>query len=106
MSLQSYVVRGTQVIVLDGDYDASNAIDLQRELAVTVDGQARLVLDLSDVRYIDSSALEVLLAQAATWRARLRVVAPKSDVIRSLFELTGLATEFEVVDSVERATQP
>lgn len=52
----------TCVIAVTGELDLATAPDLSRMLDRTLDAGARVVVDLSDTVFIDSTALSVLLA--------------------------------------------
>jgi anti-sigma B factor antagonist len=85
---------GTVTVVTPrGDVDMAVAEDVRRRLMELVDrGQARLVLDLGSVMYIDSSGLGALVAAMKHARAAggdIKVCALENDV-RSLFEMTRL----------------
>src|SRR5438477_10204254 len=85
---------GTVTVVAPrGDVDLAVADDLRVRLTELVDrGRGRLVLDLGDVMYIDSSGLGALVAAMKHARAAggdVKVCALESDV-RSLFEMTRL----------------
>lgn len=83
------------VVVCDvtGDIDMLTAPQLERELmGVLADGPEVLVLDLSQVGFLASAGLAVLVAlqeRASEHGAGLRVVAAGSVVARPL-QLTGL----------------
>jgi anti-sigma B factor antagonist len=84
---------GVTLIVPRGDLDLSTADQLKRTLAQLIDhGQAKLVLDLAHVAYIDSSGLGALVAsmkQARTAGGNLRLCGLQDDV-RSILEMTRL----------------
>ncbi|MBX3470447.1 MAG: STAS domain-containing protein [Planctomycetes bacterium] len=69
-------------------------------------GVDRLVLDMGDTRYVNSSALAVLVKFAESFRERgggiaLVRVAPR---VKLVFEMLGLLVFFKFFDSVEAAT--
>jgi anti-sigma B factor antagonist len=87
-------VRGDAVVLaLHGEVDLHAAPELRERLAATIDGGAPAVLvDLSDVTFVDSTALGVLVGAMKRLRATrrpLRLVAPRPDV-RRLLEITLL----------------
>jgi anti-sigma B factor antagonist len=70
-------------------------------------GRKNIVLDLSDVAFIDSSGLSVLIsARDATQAAGgdVLLLNPTS-IVRSLIELTRLQEVFEIFGSEEHAVQ-
>ena len=75
---------------LSGELDSANAGALDASLApLTGDGSARLIFDLSGLRFMDSAGIAVLLGVAAKVAAvRLRDASP---AVRRVIELTGLS---------------
>jgi anti-sigma B factor antagonist len=81
------------VLVAHGDADLHSAPELRERLRMATEGPAQgIVVDLSDVTFIDSTSLGVLLGAVKELRAEgreLRLVVPQQDV-RRIFELTLL----------------
>ena len=68
-------------------------------------GDRKIVLNLADVDYIDSSGLGALVSSAATVRRQggdLKLVK-LSDRVDDLMEVTRLYTVFDIADSEEEA---
>jgi anti-sigma B factor antagonist len=90
---------GTAVLALHGDADLRSAGELRDRLTDVIRTDPRtVVLDLTDVTLLDSSALGVLLAALKDLRRRggqLRLVAPGAEV-RRIFEVTLLDRVFEL----------
>ncbi len=84
---------GVTLVVPRGDIDLSTADQVKRTLTQLIDGgQTKLVLDLADVSYIDSSGLGALVAtmkQARAAGGNLRLCGLQDDV-RSILEMTRL----------------
>lgn len=93
------------VVSASGDLDMSAAPGLGRVLAGVVhDGARHVVVDLSDVGFVDSSGLAVLIRYRKLINAQagqIRVVAPPN--VRRLFEITGMVEPLAVCDSLEAA---
>jgi anti-sigma B factor antagonist len=89
------VTQAGQIAVVgpQGDLDMAVADELKRVLAGLIDkGQSRVVMDLSQVGYIDSSGMGVLVASMKQARAAggdVRLCALQADV-RAIFEMTRL----------------
>src|SRR3970282_169916 len=81
------------VVGPQGDLDMAVADEVKRVLAGLIDkGQSRVVMDLSQVGYIDSSGMGVLVASMKQARAAggdVRLCALQEDV-RAIFEMTRL----------------
>jgi anti-anti-sigma factor len=90
---------------ISGEIDLSNAAELTRSLVEAVPSEAAgLLLEMSDVVYIDSSGIRMLadLARRLAWRAQeFVIVAPESSRTRKVLSLTGVAESFRLQDSAE-----
>jgi anti-anti-sigma factor len=83
---------GEHVIRLRGELDIESAPDLERVLLRSRPAHQRVVLDLAELKFMDSTGLRVLLrARAAAdegrWEISMRNVPP---TIRRLFDMTGV----------------
>ncbi len=94
------------VVAVDGEIHVSTAPEFSGVLAAAIEGgRIRLVLDLTDVVFIDSTGLSVLLnALRRVTRAggRMAIVCSNPTVLR-LFEITHLDTTFDLHAGVEPA---
>lgn len=94
-----------RVVKLAGELDLYNAPQVRDALAdACEDAPARVVVDLSEVEFIDSTALGVLIearTQLDNRRAFL-LAAPGLETRRAL-EISGLDRHFTVHDSVSEA---
>jgi anti-anti-sigma factor len=85
-------VDGERVIHLRGELDIDSAPDLERALLRSRSPRERVVLDLAELKFMDSTGLRVLLrarvaADEGRWEITLRSVPP---TIRRLFDMTGV----------------
>jgi anti-sigma B factor antagonist len=105
-SVERRLAGGWMVVTAVGEFDLLTAPRLHSVLIeAAVSAPAGIVVDLSGVTFIDSSALGVLVGafNAARGAERvIRFVRPDARVMR-LFEITGLTKLFEFADSVEAA---
>jgi anti-sigma B factor antagonist len=89
---------------LAGEVDISGARALQQSLEGLVqEGHTRLLIDLTDVTFIDSTGIGVLLHTVRVLRrkrGRLAVLCP-DPTMRGLFELVGHNMIFPVEDTLE-----
>jgi anti-sigma B factor antagonist len=80
-------------IVLTGEADLQGVPEVEAALKDALDGEPRLiVIDLSNLTFIDSSGLHTLVTAHELCRARgheLRIIPGPANVQR-LFELTGM----------------
>ena len=86
-------VNGHAKVRVTGDIDLATAPEFRQRLeAVIAAGICNLDLDLSDVTFLDSRGLQVLLAVRQSLHdrhQRLRVLNPSKPVLR-VFELSGM----------------
>ena len=98
--------RGEACIVrLGGELDLYNAHQVRDTLLETcTDGPKRVVVDLSEVEFIDSTALGVLIEARAKMENRrgFLLAAPGLETRRAL-EISGLDRHFSVHDTVPEA---
>ena len=96
------------VIAARGELDVSSADSFSAELDRA--GQAgvdRVVLDLSELEFMDSSGIACLVKAQRNSQAygRRFVVVRGPRQIQQLLELTGLAEQLTIVDSLTEARQ-
>ena len=88
--------------------DAHNSGSLKEKmLQLFDDGKCNLIIDLSDVRFVDSSGLGARVsgfknASAREGSLKLCCLQPQ---VRSMFELTRLHRVFEIFTTVEEALE-
>ena len=86
--------------------DAHNSGDLKSQmLSLFEDGKSHLVIDLRDVRFVDSSGLGALVsgyknASARNGNLKLCGLQPQ---VKSMFELTRLHRVFEIYPTADEA---
>ena len=95
---------GTPVLAVAGEIDLFTAPELKRHVESALgDEPERLVVDLSETTFIDSSSLGVLIGahQRLAERERpLVVVAAERSVVKTL-KITGLDGLFDVVKTLD-----
>jgi anti-sigma B factor antagonist len=82
---------------LDGEVDADTVHLVEDAMSPALDRRCtRLVVDLADVSFMDSSGLRVLVVarNALDDRGAEMVIAGDNDQLRRLFEISGLASVF------------
>jgi anti-sigma B factor antagonist len=100
-------VGGVPVARLHGDIDISNAQDLGDALAAAVENDAfGLVLDLSQLDYLDSAGVHLILDLAGRLRTRrqqLHAVAPADAPLRMVLDITAVEKRVPLHEHVEDA---
>lgn len=95
----------TSVLSVEGELDLASAPKLKWALADALgSGTTRLVVDLSQVSFIDSTALGVLVGVHRNLAAgtRMGIACSHPDVL-NIFELTGLDATFEMFPTFDDA---
>lgn len=95
----------TSVIAVEGELDLASAPKLKWTLVDLLgEGHGQLVLDVSLVSFMDSTALGVLIGVDRNLNPgeRLAIACPQPDVLK-IFELTGLDSAFQITSTVEEA---
>jgi anti-sigma B factor antagonist len=81
---------GVPVIALSGELDSSNVASVEETVAsIAAERPERLIFDLSELRFMDSAGISVLIGAAAKVEA-VHLRAP-SQAVRRVIELTGLS---------------
>ena len=96
----------THVVAVSGEIDLFTAPEFKQRMSDLIDaGRSRVVVDLSETTFIDSSSLGVLIGAHRRLKARdgRLVVACREEAIMKTFRITGLDTVFTLTDSVEAA---
>jgi anti-anti-sigma factor len=93
------------VVKLGGELDLYNAPLVREALrAASADSPARIVVDLSEVEFVDSTALGVLIeARTRLDDGRAFLLAGPGLETRRALEISGLDRHFTVHDSVSKA---
>ncbi|MEI6305442.1 MAG: STAS domain-containing protein [Deltaproteobacteria bacterium] len=107
MNLKIEPTEGIMVIyVREERLDAHNSEELKTEMNRLFDGGTKdVVIDLMEVRFIDSSGLGVLVSgfkNASTRQGSLKLCGLQSQV-KSMFELTRLQRVFDIYQTVDEA---
>jgi anti-sigma B factor antagonist len=103
--IQSQPDERTSVVALEGELDLGRAPSLKWALVDSVDaGYKQLVVDLTRVRFMDSTALSVLVGvnRSLDVGARLAIVCVNANVLK-IFELSGMDGAFAIYPSLDQA---
>jgi anti-sigma B factor antagonist len=99
-------VGGVPVLAVRGEVDVSTAPELrERLLALAEQGTTIAVVDLSQVSFVDSTALGVLVSGVKRLRTTggdLRLVVTQPHIAK-VFEITGLTEVFQIFASADEA---
>ncbi len=97
---------GITVLAVRGEVDVYTAPRLREKLVELVSqGKYRIVVDLENVEFLDSTGLGVLVGGLKRLRSHdgdLSLVCTQHRILK-VFEITGLTKVFAIQDSVEAA---
>jgi anti-sigma B factor antagonist len=106
MGIGSREINGIVVIEPQGRLDAASAKQFKEEIIKRAEGGARrLVVDLTQIRFLDSSGLGVLvscLRQLTSLGGDIKISGLRPE-IQSLFALTRLNKVFDILATAEEA---
>ncbi len=94
---------------LRGEVDMTNAPLVREELTSSVPNDAlALVIDLTDTRYLDSAAIELLFElsrRLGRRRQELRLVVPADSPLRRVLTLTDVGAVAQIHETLARALE-
>jgi anti-sigma B factor antagonist len=94
----------TQLLAVYGDVDLKSARDLRDSLdEAAQDAKPRLIVDMSEVPFMDSSGLAALIGAQKAFRARTKMIVVCPENIQRIFEVTRLDSVVEVVGTLPEA---
>jgi anti-sigma B factor antagonist len=96
------------VVALVGEHDAYSSQRLENELAVLLDEGQRIVVDLRDASFIDSTTLSALLSgrqRAERSGLGFALVLPEREYtqVHHILDLTGLGAGFTIFGTLDDA---
>ena len=98
---------GVVIARIAGEMDASNTPHVEDRLTAAVPNSAPgMVLDLSDLRFVDSSGVELFFRlgeRLEDRRQRLAVALPEGAPIKRVFEIVRFSEKLPLAGSVEEA---
>ena len=89
------------------ELDAGNAGEFKRDMAPLIDANAKLVIDLSRLRFVDSSGLGAFISCLRKLNAKggdLKLCG-MSKQVRAVFELVRMHRVFDILDTRQDAVQ-
>ncbi|GJM17793.1 MAG: putative anti-sigma factor antagonist [Phycisphaeraceae bacterium] len=108
VSVNADATSGAMIVAPRGDVDMSRSPVLRQSLRDVQGGSpARVVVNLSDVDYMDSSGLATLVEamRAAKGANTKMILCGMNDKVRAIFEIARLHHFFTIVDSVDQAVE-
>jgi anti-sigma B factor antagonist len=102
----AHVTDATYVLALAGEIDLAQAAELDGELGSLVEeGTTRIIVDLLEVPFLESTALGVLLKYSRLLRSNGGELTLVTDDVRvrRVIEITGLANHFHLERTLSEA---
>lgn len=103
--IQSQPDERTSIAAFEGELDLERAPSLKWALVDSLDaGCKQLVVDLTQVRFMDSTALSVLVGvnKGLDADTRMAIVCANANVLK-IFELSGMDGTFAIFPTLEQA---
>ncbi|MDT3401529.1 STAS domain-containing protein [Mucilaginibacter terrae] len=93
------------IAAIEGSIDSKTAPDLQQSILPVINDRNKMVLDLTEVTFVSSAGLRVLLMvyrQLKSKDGKVFLVGV-SDEIKDVMFMTGFITFFEITSTLEEA---
>jgi anti-sigma B factor antagonist len=108
MEINASSLDGAWLLEVAGDIDLTNVnVFIERLFELSVDGDQKIVLDMCDVEFIDSTVLNALFAAAPRIRANggdMTIVVANSSVVRAM-EISGVDVLYRMVRTRRQAVE-
>jgi anti-sigma B factor antagonist len=102
LEIQTVAQGTTRVVTVEGELDLGGCPELEAALNEAESSDVeRIVLDLSEVNFIDSTGIALLIAamrRSEQDSDRLRLVPSKSEAVQRLIELCGLDGHLAMIE--------
>ena len=95
---------GSLLVRLSGEIDLSNSRQLHQQLESVVEGWPRVVIDLAEIKYLDSQGLRLikqLCNKVDNDGTELQLVAPPDGFARQVLEMARMSDYIEIRDALE-----
>jgi anti-sigma B factor antagonist len=94
----------TQLVEIYGDVDLKTARAFRGALdEAAQDGKERLIVDMSEVPFMDSSGLAALIGAQKAFRDKTQMIVVCPENLRRIFEVTRLDAIVSIVGSLPEA---
>jgi anti-sigma B factor antagonist len=105
MDIREETVGGVHLVSASGRLDSGSAGALEAVLPARVQAHDKVLLSLSDVAYVSSAGLRVLLigAKAARANGHKLVLSGLAPSVREVFDISGFTSIFAIEPDVDSA---
>jgi anti-anti-sigma factor len=104
--LRSTRIGDAAIVTIVGEIDMATAPEVSSAIDSGYRDAGRVVVDLSEVTFLDSSALNAFVQSQQDLALRdvaFRIVSPADQAVRNVFEITRLTEPLSVVGSLDEA---
>ena len=103
MEVIQSIVQDVNVVKLTGDLDGSNAGNVQAQIMPLAVANVKMILDMSDVAYMSSAGLRMLLVMYRTINSKSGkvVLVGLSEDIRDTMAMTGFLDFFTYLETMD-----
>jgi len=108
MEINADVIDGACLLVVAGEIDLANVnVFIERLFELSANGDQKIVLDMTDVEFVDSTVVNALFAAAPRIRAHGgdMAIALSNPSINRVFEIAGLDILYRIVRTRRRALE-
>jgi anti-sigma B factor antagonist len=97
------MVKDVNVVKLSGDLDGNTAPAVQEQILTLANPNVKMILDMSDVSFMSSAGLRMLLVMYRTINSQSGkvVLVGLSEEIRDTMSMTGFLDFFTYLDSLD-----
>ena len=106
MEITTNLVFDTTVVAIKGKLDALTCGNLETALSELIDsGKTKLVVDFTELSYISSAGLRILLKTAKQIKGinGTFVLCGMKDFIKEVFDVSGFSSIITITDTVDSA---
>ena len=106
MEINSKKEKGCLIISVKGRIDAVTAPDFEKSLSEWISqGDATLIVNLSDLEYISSAGLRSILSVAKVLKAKggKMIFASLKGTVKDVFKISGFGSIFQIFETEEEA---
>ncbi len=107
ISVKFEQIGSKMICKINGDIDAYHSAEVKKTLKEEMEKTSaeKVVLDMSEVPYVDSAGLGIMVALLKISRSLNKelILASLKQNVRRIFEMTRLDKVFRIVDTVEEA---
>ena len=102
-TFETVLFESTAVVRVRGEVDLSSQSALETTLRDASAARRIVVADLTSCSYADSSTLSVLIRMNRQFGERLRIVVPRANHIRKIFDITELTERLGILSTLDEA---